>query len=867
MVSLARPLFLLLLLPWVIFLTLWSARRWQPRTRRLVLVLRAVMVLLLVLALARPSLVSTFRGQHVVYLLDMSRSVAGEDYHGWINQSLESMGSEDRAAVVGFGLDTRLLKPFTMERLPAGTTADLNHEFTNIEGALRVAMGLLPADGSGRIVLITDGLENVGDSMSLAAMLAASDIPVDVVAVPRQQGPEVAINDISLPRTSWPGQQVLVEVEVESTVNTSAELTLLWGAEVVFRSSVQLNPGRQRYAIPVSVTGQGLQRVRATIEPQLDTLPQNNSMEGLSFVQAPPRVLLVEGTPGKGLAIEAVFDAAGIDSQRVPLQQLGTSLSSLAAYKAIYLLDVPAYKLSPEQLQALDSFVGVLGHGLVAVGGRNSFGLGLYQDTLLEAMLPVTMEVEQQEELPGLDLVLVIDRSGSMAGEKLDMAKSAALNSLDILKERDRLAVITFDTQYRVEAPLTPISQRQQLEEVISTIDIGGGTTIYPALEKAVEMLADSIRSKHIILLSDGVEGLQYNYTQLLETLTGQGITLSTIALGFDADGQHMEFLAERGNGRYYYVPDSLNLPEVFIQETVLAGGDYLVEEDFMPVVLHADAVHLASPPFVLNGYVAATAKPLAEVLMVTHRNHPLLSRWQYGLGRTMAFTSDSYGMWTSQLLAHPNFSSFWVDTLNWVAPGLESGDIALDIRVEGTGAVVSALVAMALDEGMNVEAVVVAPDGSRLEAEMIPAGRGSYQAVFENLGQGVYLVSARLGRDGEIIAQTVGGFAVPYSPEYRIPSLEAEDLFAALTHTTEGRMLTEPGQVFQGVQVVTRTAYDITYWVLLSAVLLWPLDVAARRLSLALPRVRVKARPPKKQPAVVADPDMERLLKAKKKG
>lgn len=868
MFSFAQPLFLLLLFPLGLMLAVWRAKRWQGSSRVLVLAVRSLMVLLLALALARPQLVTTFRGQDVVFLLDASRSTGGQDFSPWVNASLDNMGPDDRAAVLAFGRDARLLKPYSLARLPLAEPS-VDDEFTDIEGALRVAMGLLPAGGNGRIVLISDGLENIGDSLSLASLLAVAGVPVDVLPVAVTLGPEVAVTDIAIPRTTWPGQQVVVEVEVESTVDTEGQLTLLWGGNVAYSSQFRLDSGRQRFALPVAVAGQGMQRVRATIEPQHDTMPQNNSIDGLTFVQAPPRVLVVEGAPGRGSAIEQALAAAGVECQRLTLDRLSPSLNVLAAYRAIFLVDVPAYRLTEEQLTALETFVHILGNGVVAVGGKNSFGLGLYQDTALERMLPVTMEVEQQEELPGLDLVLVIDRSGSMQGEKLNMAKNAALRSLDLLKDRDRLAVITFDTQYRVEAPLTPVSQRSQLEDAITAIDIGGGTIIYPALERAAAMLADSPRSRHIILLSDGVEGAQYNYDQLLEEMAAQNISLSTIALGYDADTGHMEYLANQGGGRFYDVPDSNLLPEVFVQETVMAGGDYLVEEDFVPSVLHPDAGHLAVDPPLLSGYVASSAKPLAEVLMETHRSHPLLSRWQYGLGRTMAFTSDSFGMWSSRLLAHPNFAGFWVDALNWVAPGPDSGHISLDVRLEGAGAEISALVCQPLAEGESLQVVLVAPDNSSREIDLVPSGGNTYTARVAQVNQGVYLISARRLEEGVVTGQTVGGFAVPYPPEFRIPSQPGDQLLSALREVTGGRLLADPGDVFSRPPRPVTQAREITYWFVLAAVVLWPVDIAARRLGLALPPLKraVKKRSQAPRPQPEADPALERLLQAKESG
>jgi Mg-chelatase subunit ChlD len=871
-ISFLQPWFLLLVIPAAALLWRYNGSyRYSREGRPLVLLARALFFLLIIFSLARPHLVKTFTGQSVIYLLDRSRSVeAGPDYTAWINESLGRLGPDDRAAVMAFARDTRLLKPYGMEKLPAAAAAvDGNH--TSLEGALRMAYSLIPADSAGRIVLISDGLENSGDALSFARALAARNIAIDVLPVAVETGDEVAVRDIELPRNTHPGQQLLVEVELQSTVNTAGLLSLFWEGTPVFRGEVTLTAGVQRFSIPVAVAGQGFQRVQALIEPQRDTWVQNNSIEGLTNVQAPPRVLVVERTPGKGAAVAGVLQGQAIDVHVVSPDRLPASPAGLALYRAVYLVDVPAYRLTAEQQQNLELFVRVLGGGLVAIGGKHSFGLGLYQDTPLEALLPVTMEVENREELPGLDMVLVIDRSGSMEGEKLNMAKNAALVSLEVLKERDRLAVITFDDRFYVDLPLTSPGDQEAIGRVITGISIGGGTIIFPALEKAVELLEGSTRSRHIVLLSDGMEGTAFNYLPLLEKAGALGVTITAIALGSDADQKHMQFLADKGGGRYYFVPRSADLPGIFLQETVMAGGDYLVEEDFTPSVTHPFAARLAGSMPVFNGYVAGTLKPLAEQILQTHLDHPLLSRWQYGLGRSMAFTSDSWGMWTGEFLQHPGFGGFWADTLAWVVPQSGEGGLALDVRLEDGGAVIEALLRREPPGEVETVTVTVIDAAARQFAlELKPTGGGRYGARLEEVSQGVYLLSATLQRDGAAAGHAVSGFAVPYSPEFRIPSQSGLELLAALSGQTGGRILKHPREVFAAPPEPVRRSTEITRWLLLAAAALWPLDIAFRRFGVAVGAPALKKKPARpaapESETPAAGPALERLLAAKKK-
>ena len=864
-VSFAQPWFLLLLIPGALLLAARSGKRRFPQSSRpLILGVRMLIILLLVLALAQPHLVLKVKGRSIVYLLDQSRSVE-EDYSSWIGESLKAMDSRDRAAVLGFGRDTSLLKPFSMDQLPT-LASSVDDEFTDLEGALESAYSLLPGSG-GRLVLISDGLENIGDAMRIGEMLAAAGIPVDVVPIPAQAKLDAAVCNISLPKNTWPGQQVVAEVTVEATAATTAELTVFFGGNLAWRQQLEISPGVQSFSVPLSVGGQGLQRVRATIDPVADTQVRNNSIEGLTFVQSPPRILVVEGVAGKGAALKTALEGAGLEADIVGVTEANLDPVALAGYRGIILVDLPAYKLEEKEISSLETFVRVLGGGLVAVGGKSSFGPGLYEDTLLEAMLPVKMAVEDKEEMPGLDMVLVIDRSGSMTGEKLNMAKNAAIQALELLKEDDRLGVVTFDSAYKVELPLTSLTNKDDITNVIASIGSGGGTAIYPGLAQGVAMLGGGEKVKHIILLSDGQDGSSYNYNPLLEEAGAKSISISTIALGDGADLSLMESLAAKGNGRSYIVTQGQDLPAVFLQETALAGGEWLMEEDFVPSLLHPDTLAIAGNTPLFHGYVASTAKPLAEVLLTTHRDHPLLSRWQYGLGRTAAFTSDTFGMWSREFLAHPGFASLWLDIVNWTVPTGQGSDIALESRLAGAGAEISALLGTPLEEGEQLAVTLVDAEGKTQVLELLPAGGGRYAAGLEHIAQGVYLISASRLKEGKVSSHAQGGFAVPYPAEFGINNYSGEDLLKALAESTGGRVLTKPAEVFSIGKAVSRRLTDITWWLLLAAIILWPADIALRRLGgLPPPKAKKEAKTPRKTQEEPRDETMERLLAAKRR-
>lgn len=861
-VDLSHPWFLLAAIPAAALLLLFRGKeRYPAGSRKWILACRSLVMGLLILSLTQPQLVLRVKGRSLVYLLDRSQSVT-EDYGLWIEESLKTMEPEDRVAMVGFGRDTALLKPYYMERLPS-LTAAVDGDFSNLAAALAAGYSLLPGSG-GRLVLFSDGLENIGDALQYGEMLALAGVAVDVVALPGPSSADVAVRDVILPKNTWPGQEIVVEVVVEASIATAAQLKLYWEGDLVWQQKLDISRGSQSYSLPLQVTGSGLQRLRATIETDGDSQSRNNAIDGLTFVQAPPRVLIVEGMAGKGMILKNTLASQGLVVDLVNGVAADLSPSSLAPYRGIILVDVPAYRLREEELNSLETFVRVMGGGLLAVGGKSSFGPGLYEGTPLEALLPVKMTVEGREEVPGMDLVLIVDRSSSMTGENLNMAKNAAIRSLSVLKDSDRVGVVTFDTVGRVEIPLTSLQDGDRIEEVIRDIGPGGGTAIYTGLKKGLGLLAgEGDRVKHIILLSDGQDGSEYNYQSLLAQAVEKGVTISTIALGEGADYRLMADLAELGKGRSYRVSTGRDLPEVFLQETVLAGGDWLVEESFVPSLVHPDTLSLAANTPTFHGYVAATAKPLAEVMLLTHRDHPLLSRWQYGLGRAVAFTSDTFGLWSADFLTHAGFASLWLDMLNWAAPTVPAGDLALESRIEGAGVEITALLSAPLEEGEQLLATLVDGEGKTRELQLLPLGSGRYGGTIEHLSQGVYLLSATRSGGGEVSYAT-GGFAIPYPAEYRVANYSGKDLLLALAKKTGGRVLSKPGEVFALAAAASRSQVDITWWLVLLALMFWPIDIVLRRLG--GPRLPARKTKEAVQEPAPEDKDetLERLLAAK---
>jgi hypothetical protein len=200
------------------------------------------------------------------------------------------------------------------------------------------------------------------------------------------------------------------------------------------------------------------------------------------------------------------------------------------------------------------------------------------------------------------------------------------------------------------------------IQDDIATLRADGGTSIYPALALAYEALKDvDTKYKHIILLTDGQSATSGDYYYLTRRMEKAGITLSTVAVGDGADTGLLEILAAWGQGRYYFTNQADNIPRIFTKETITALRSYLVEAPFTPVkAAGSELLQGINAVPQLHGYVASSIKDSAQMVLASHRGDPVLAGWQYGLGRSVAFTSDAGNRWAANWVGWEAYNRFW---------------------------------------------------------------------------------------------------------------------------------------------------------------------------------------------------------------
>jgi Mg-chelatase subunit ChlD len=854
-VTFTAPYFLLLLagLPLIVWLG-WPSRGESRGREAASLALRLLIALALILSLAGLEVVQPSDELAVVFLIDASDSVPqlAKAYSKlYVQQALQSMRQNDKAAIVVFGGDALVERPMSSGRELATFTSIPLTLATDIAEAIRLGLALYPPGAAKRMVILSDGIATTGDAEEAARLAAASGVQIVVVpflADPNAApAPEVLISQVDAPPHLRQGESFNLEVRLEATRAETVGLRVFAGSQVISEQNVDLKAGTNNLSLPLKAGESGFAAYRVQIVPAAgeDGFYQNNELAAFSQIEGPPRVLVVGETAGRdGVdelgALTGALEASGVAIDVVAPTGLPSELAALSEYASVVLVDVPAHDLTPRQMESLQTYVRDLGGGLVAVGGPSSYGVGGYFKTPLEETLPVEMQIKDEQRRARLTLVMVIDRSGSMSdssggAQKIELAKEAAIRSVELLNPGDRVGVVVFDDSASWVVPIQEIQDPSDIINRISTVRSGGGTDILAGVQAAAKALEpDPALLKHVVLMTDG-QASPSGIPELVRAMHDQyGITLSAVAMGQDADTALLQQLAQIGEGRYHFAADPASVPSIFTEETSLATRAYIIEEPFFPQQVSVSTIlsGIDSIPQLL-GYVGTTAKDAAQTILESSHKDPILAAWQYGLGRSVAWTSDATGRWAKNWVTWADFPRFWAQTVRWTISEGAQDSVGATVRRVGEQAVVTVDAVTNQGDylnGLTLEANVVNPAGDTQAVQLTQIAPGRYTGTFTPNTEGAYLIRIAGGDGAESVAQTAG-WVLSYSPEYR--SLQADPAamlrLASLTggHATTG----DPAEAFAHTLQTRNATRPAWPWLLLLAAILLPFDVGVRRL------------------------------------
>ncbi len=857
--ALARPewLALLLALPllWAVAL---RSRRQLGRARWLVVHgLRSLAWALVTVALAEPEVRRRVDDLAVVFVVDGSASVgpSGEDAAlQYVRGALASQGAHDVAGVVRFGADAMIERGLAEKLAVDGFETRPSPHQSDVASGLRLGAALLPGDRTRRLVLLTDGEQTRGDAASQALLALDQELELLVVPLEGQDQPEVLIEDVIAPPKVEVDATWEVKVVARSDLDTTATLRLYRNDTSLGELPVTLVAGRsQTLSFRQQADAPGLVRFRAQLEapPGADGLPQNNVGVATVQVAGRPRLLLVERDLPQSGHLATALRGAGFELDVVSPAQLPPDLPAMRSYAAIVLSDVAAYVTPQPTQEALESYVRDLGRGLMMVGGDESFGVGGWYKTPVERALPVRMDISDKSRFPQLGMVISLDKSCSMGGgfgSKLGMAKEAGIRTAELLSDRDYMGLNTFDGAASWVTPLAKLEgRRDQVRSDIASIRSGGGTDIYPAVDAAIKALrATDAAVRHIVLISDGMTSPGDYQTLISGGNKNDHVTLTAVATGADADTSTMKDFAKWGGGNFYLVIDKTQIPAIFTREALLATKSFLVEEPFVPALAEPSALTRgvrALPE--LGGYVVTEAKPRTTVALVVPPNEeegehatrdPLLAHGRYGLGRSVAFTSDAKGRWAKGWVGTESYERLFTQTARFLVGGDQEADgvdVTVEIREGELFVAVDALDAVGgFRNFLQGEARVVAPDLTVHPVALRQVGPGRYEAQLPVDQDGSWMVGVQLLDGDRVIGQGIAEAVQPYSPEFRRKGA-GRALLAELQRLGTPGTLSDPTAAFARPPVPREVPRPLWAWFVAAAAFAWLLDAAARRLDL----------------------------------
>ena len=822
------PLGLLLLIPLVAYFgwSWWQERKQLKKNQQIVFLIRIAAAILLVFAICSPYLLLPVKEEQVVFLIDRSASLEGvEDQAAtFIKESLQFKKETHQVGVYSFAtnLQTESMLSDTLEHVPE--LSDMtNRGDTNIAQAIQLATGIVDLKRATRIVLLTDGLETKGSAAEQLTKLTDSNVSIDVVPLSQNVAEDVSIQSFTTPQVAYAGEQQQLVTEIEATSAAQGELYLYENDQLIHQESVQLEQGANVFTSRHVGKAEGLVKYEAIVQVEEDAILENNKLTSVTMVQSTPRVLIVSDRE-EGSSIASAIGTNSVNYDVISSSELPNSLSSFLHYNAIIFDNIPGHLVGENKMAIIEQAVKNFGVGFMMVGGENSFGLGGYFKTPIEALLPVEMEVKGKQQLPSLGLVIVLDRSGSMMGPKIELAKEAAARSVELLRDGDTLGFIAFDDRPWEVIETAPLEDKEKAADTVLSIAPGGGTEIYSSLALAYENLSDiKLQRKHIILLTDGQSYTASSYEELIQSGKEKNITLSTVAIGADADAALLESLSEWGSGRFYSVLDETTIPSILSRETAMISRTYIEDNPFYPIIYNVESWNALFQDGVpqMNAYIGTTAKQTAVVIAESEKEDPVLAEWQYGLGRTLAFTSDSTGAWTGDWARWEEWPNFWQTAISRMLPTYN--EIAYDIRIDAQG---SFIITDPTNQAPLLDIAVVNEFGEELDVQLDPISASKVRATV-NADPGLVFFRITSG-DGTIYQ---AGQTIPYSKEYELHPPN-ETLLKQITERTGGLFLEEPEEAFREFTRKGADRQSITTWLVLVSMLLFFIDITIRRFG-----------------------------------
>ena len=782
--------------PWLLLLALaplvWAAIEWRSTTRRVALALKAAALTAIALALAGPVLVFAHARTAVAVLVDTSASISDAD----LARAAAFAGAVQNARATNW---VRIF-PFARRLAPAlakgaaelrRTSGDAGTA-TDLETAVRQALAAMPAGLIPRIVVVSDGRENSGSVARAAWQARELHVPVDTVALNGRSRPAVHLETAVMPAFAYTGERFPVDLTLAAPAHIDAALEMSADGRALGSTPVTLEAGENHVHAHASISSAGAFDlsgvVRAAGGENLGELRFDNAIT----LRRPGILYVSEDPAGTESNLLNALTAAQFEITRAS----ALPAAGLDSHQIVILNNVDFRSVPGDAKNALEKFVRQGGGLLVIAGEKNVYREDQPStDDALARTLPAQVAPPRAPE--GTCVVLIIDKSSSMEGRKIELARLAATGVIDNLRAMDRVGVLIFDNSFQWAVPIRLAIDKVLIRQLVAGIVPDGGTQIAPALAEAFRrILPIHATYKHIVLLTDGIseEGDSLDLAREADT---EHVTISTVGLGQDVNRAYLEKVAQLAGGQSYFLSDPAGLAQILLRDVRQHTGSSTVEKKLRVTTEHPaevlDGVDMESAP-ALNGYVRFTARPGAQTILNVDEREPLLVRWQYGLGRVTVFTSDAKSRWAEHWIGWKGFDRFWINVARDVLPHAESGDAKTSFDASSGELIVEYHLAPGIDDATSSAPPMFAfgPGGFQQPVMMTRVTAGFWRGTVA-IGNRTGLFRVRPVADSRIFPEL--GF---YREERELHDYGSNPfLLRQVSDFTGGRFNPAPAQVF----------------------------------------------------------------------
>jgi Ca-activated chloride channel homolog len=827
--------------PWLLLLTLlpvlWCAWEWRAYSRRLALALKGAAFVLIALALSQPRLTVDQSRVSVAILADTSASVSTQDLaaESDLAAKVEKARGRHWTRVIPFARSTRALTAGERvdRTLELRQTAGAGGRGTNLEAAIRDGAAGLPAGTIPRLLLFSDGNENLGAVSRAIWQAQQLGIPIDTVPLSGRPKPGLLLQSLSVPGQVFAGERFAIELTVETPRSTTAAVEMTAEGKPIGSSSVSLNPGINRLRLQASVNSVGAIAVAGKIAAP--GLGEARFEEAVTLRN--PRVLLVSRDPA---ASEEHLLRVLQANQFEVVHENSSIPDTLDTFQLIVINNWDMQAIPASRKAALEDYV-KKGGGLVWIGGERNVYVderGKEEDPL-ERTLPAKLAPPRSPE--GTVVVLIVDKSSSMEGRKMELARLASIGVIENLRPIDSVGVLIFDNSFEWKVPIRRAEDRAGIKRLISGIMPDGGTQIAPALVEAYQRIFPQQGVyKHIVLLTDGISEEGDSMTLAREAQQNR-VTISTVGLGQDVNRAFLEKVASTALGKAYFLNDPSGLEQILLRDVEEHTGMTAVEKNFQPRVTKAaeilEGTGMENAPL-LRGYVRFQSRPSADTILEADRADPLLVRWQYGLGRSAVFASDAKNRWAVNWVTWPGFDRLWANVFRDLLPHSQHSEATADFDRSSSELVVDYRLSRNVEEpGTVPDIYAFGPDGFQSPLKVTKVAAGHYRGKL-GIGQNQGLFRVRPLADSRAFPEV--GF---YRQEDEMLEYgNNEFLLREIATATGGHFNPSPKAVFDAGSRSIRTRMDLWPGLLALAILCNLAELILRKWKGVLEALHLRA-------------------------